>query len=271
MAPSADLGPRPAPATGDNGAAFDPARIRAVVFDCYGTLIDFEERAFAPAIETLLRAHGVDHVAGNDVWTHWMASAREHARANGRDPEKPLEGPEPPFASFAETWVHHFQHAFTQSAVDAVAPQEALAHVFDLLSRAPAYPEAADVVDTLRQAGYQIGVASNADDAHLYPALEHAGIRADFVLSSEAVRAYKPRRPFFAAVVERTGVTAQETIYVGDSPYSDVTGARQIGMHAYWVRRYEDASREQWLHYQPTLIYPDLRGLVDVLVEGRDA
>ena len=102
-----------------------------------------------------------------------------------------------------------------------------------------------EVIDALctgapRAQGLKIVVASNADDAHLDPALDRCGIRGlvDAVISSEGVCSYKPRRPFFDAIADWAGVEAGEVLYVGDSPLADVTGARAAGMASYWVRRY---------------------------------
>ncbi len=248
-----------------NGA--DVSAIRAVAFDCYGTLLDFDERAFAPAIEDLLRRHGVLDVSGEAVWEKWMDAARTHAKANGRDPEHPFAGPEPVFSAFADTWPQYFAHAFRETGVEGVDPDAALGHMFDLMSVAPAYDEALEVIAALQSAGLTVAVASNADDVHLGPALSNAGIDVGLVLSSEGVRSYKPRRPFFDALCRELDASPEEIAYVGDSPFSDVTGARNVGMPAYWVRRYEDADREKHLHHQPTWTYPDLRGLLCVLLE----
>jgi 2-haloalkanoic acid dehalogenase type II len=137
--------------------------------------------------------------------------------------------------------------------------------MFDLLSRAEAYAEVNEVLAGLRRAGLTLLVASNADDRHLYPALEREGIEVDHVISSEAVRSYKPRRPFFDAVVERVGCEPAQIIYVGDNPYADVTGARNAGMLSYWVRRYEDESQAKLLKADPHWTFPDLRGLLTLL------
>ena len=254
-----------------------PGDIRVVALDCYGTLLDFDERRFAPAVDALLREHGVTHTTGEAVWKAWTDHARELGKAHGRDPDQPLAGPEPPFIPFAESWTSHFAHAFRETDVEGLAPRAATGFLFDLLAQAQPYPEVAGVIDALRTGarrsgswggrGLKIVVASNADDAHLDPALDRFGIRGlvDAVISSEAVRSYKPRRPFFEAIADWAGVEAGEVLYVGDSPLADVTGARAAGMAAYWVRRYADADREKRLYHAPTWRFPDLGALPDVI------
>lgn len=252
----------------DNGklAAVDLTRIRAVAFDCYGTLIDFDERAFSSAVHDLLEDHGIDHVPGDAVWEKWMDAARDYARRHGRDPEAPIDGPEPPFDRFAEVWPHHFQHAFDVTGVDTIGVDTAMSHLFGLLSQAPPYDEVSEVLPALRRAGYTVAVASNADDAHLYPALQNAGIDVDMVVTSESVRSYKPRRPFFDGLCDRLGMSREEILFVGDSPFADVRGARNAGLPVYWVCRYEDAEQRKFLQQEPDWTYPDLRGLCTILL-----
>ena len=191
-----------------------PEDVRVVAFDCYGTLLDFDERGFAPAVDGLLRERGVAHTSGEAVWEAWTDHARDLGKTHGRDPDHPLAGPEPPFIPFAESWTTHFAHAFRETAVEGVAPREATDFLFDLLAQAQPYEE---VVAGHRRAarrvrragaGLKIVVASNADDAHLDPALDRCGIRGlvDAVISSESVRSYKPRRPFFDAIADWAGV-----------------------------------------------------------------
>ncbi len=244
----------------------DPTRIKAVAFDCYGTLLDFDERAFAPAVDTMLREHGINHVRGDNVWKFWIEAAREHSRAHGRDPEKPLDGPEPAFFPMAETWPRFFEHAFAEAGIETLDHHDAFLHMFDLLAAAEPYEEVSEVLAALRSAAIPVVVASNADDAHLLPALERHRIEVDHVLSSEGLRSYKPRRPFFDAIATRLGVANDEVLYVGDNPYADVTGARNAGMFAYWVRRYEDESHEELMKAEPHWTYPDLCGLLDILL-----
>ena len=190
-----------------------PEDIRVVAFDCYGTLLDFDERCFAPAVDGLLREHGVTHTSGEAVWKAWTDHARDLAKTHGRDPDHPLAGPEPPFIPFAESWTTHFAHAFRETAVEGLAAREATDFLFDLLAQAQPYEEVVAVIDALRSGaprgrGLKIVVASNADDAHLDPALDRCGIRGlvDAVISSERVRSYKPRRPFFDAIAAWAGV-----------------------------------------------------------------
>ena len=241
--------------------------VRAVAFDCYGTLLQLEERQFASLIQEMLQKHGVEHASGEEVWEAWLEASREMAKREGRDPEKPLEGPEPKFRPFSETWPHFFGEAFKHHSVETIPPAAAFQHLWDVLSVAPAYPEVAEVFSTLKQRCYRIAIGSNADDDHLEHALERAGVEVEMVLSSEEAQSYKPRKPFYDQLCERLGLEPHEVLYVGDSPWADVTGANHAGLPVYWVSRYPDPEREKSMRSRPTWSGQDLTGILDALPE----
>ena len=88
-----------------------------------------------------------------------------------------------------------------------------------------------------RLAPGRLGVLSNADDAFLLPVIRRHGWRFEPVVSSEGAKAYKPDARIFAAYCALVGVGPGEVLYVGDSPYDDVHGAKESGMRAVLVRR----------------------------------
>ena len=264
---STEAPPEPSPPT--VGAADAVRSVRAVAFDCYGTLLQLEEREFASLIQGMLHDRGVTHASGDDVWEAWLEASREMSRREGRDPERPLEGPEPTFRPFSETWPVFFREAFAKHSVETIPAEAAFQHLWDVLSVAPAYAEVLPVLAELRQRGYRVAIGSNADDDHLEHALKHAEIRegreVELVLSSEGARSYKPRKPFFDQLCDQLKLEPCEVLYVGDSPWADVTGANNAGMPVYWVSRYPDPDREKMMRARPTWSGKDLRGILEAL------
>lgn len=69
--------------------------------------------------------------------------------------------------------------------------------------------------------------------------LETIGIRhlfADVVTAADAGTA-KPEREIFECAVGRAGVSAAETVHVGDHPEIDVAGAAGAGLRTVWMNR----------------------------------
>ena len=89
---------------------------------------------------------------------------------------------------------------------------------------------------------------SNADDRFLHGSIAHNGWAFDTVVSSEQAMAYKPDPRIFAALCESAGAEPAQVLYVGDSPYDDVHGAKLAGMQAALVRRDGGGRVTDWPH-----------------------
>ncbi len=81
--------------------------------------------------------------------------------------------------------------------------------------------------------GWVVGVISNSNGS-VARALEIAGLakHLDFVIDSSVVGVAKPDARIFAMGLEAAGAAPEETVYVGDSYFVDVLGARQTGLGA---------------------------------------
>ncbi len=85
---------------------------------------------------------------------------------------------------------------------------------------------------------YKLGLISN----FTYSPVIHSGLRKlainhffNAVLVSQDVGWRKPSRLIFGEALRRLGVTAEETVYVGDSPLEDLRGAGAVGMKTVFV------------------------------------
>jgi putative hydrolase of the HAD superfamily len=85
---------------------------------------------------------------------------------------------------------------------------------------------------------YKLGLISN----FTYAPVIYAGIRNldisqffNAVLVSEEVGWRKPSRKIFEDALRRLETTAEETVYVGDSPLEDIKGAQAVGMKTVFV------------------------------------
>jgi len=98
------------------------------------------------------------------------------------------------------------------------------------------YPDAVAALESLRQAGYRVGVAGNQPRAAeaLFRGLD---VPLDLVVSSETLGVEKPDPRFFAAVAERLAITPAEVAYVGDRVDNDIRPAAAAGMRAIFLRR----------------------------------
>ncbi len=80
-------------------------------------------------------------------------------------------------------------------------------------------------------------VVSNIDRADLEAAVAYHALEFDHAVTSEDVRAYKPRPEVFEQALKHLGVRSQEAVHVGDSLTADVGGAARAGLRTVWVNR----------------------------------
>jgi len=219
--------------------------LRAIAFDCYGTLVDFGDDAFQRAYHEVCRLQGLP-CDGRVLWDKWMEIWRRRARQPGggesppRGPvlaveTRPLKGPVPGFRLYREEWPEHFAQCFSELRVSG-DPEAAYEHVRRRLGEATAFPEAPAVVEELRHR-YRLALLSNADDDFLLPCLERNGLTFEVVVSSETARVYKPHEAIFHRLAAEMGLEPGEIMYVGDSHFADVLGAKHAGLQAAWFNR----------------------------------
>jgi FMN hydrolase / 5-amino-6-(5-phospho-D-ribitylamino)uracil phosphatase len=100
--------------------------------------------------------------------------------------------------------------------------------------------------------------------------LQQIGLAQYFERSVAArqVGALKPDPRIFQEVVQGTGLSVQQVIYVGDDPELDVAGARAAGMHPVWIDRVGSPWPE---HIEPpSLKVSSMLDLVHWLERGAD-
>jgi len=119
------------------------------------------------------------------------------------------------------------------------------------------FPEVVDALEAARARGLVQGVVSDWG-SDLLPIL-HAHeitLRMDFVVASAVVGSSKPHREIFLYALNRAGVQAHESVYVGDSYLADVLGSRGAGLHPVLIDRDGRA---------PKIDAPVVRALTEVL------
>lgn len=79
---------------------------------------------------------------------------------------------------------------------------------------------------------YRLGAVTNGNADVRRIGIDHY---FDFVIRSEEIGAAKPHPEIFAAALAAGGVTAAETVHIGDDPVRDIEGAARAGMRTIWV------------------------------------
>jgi len=125
-----------------------------------------------------------------------------------------------------------------QFGVDA-DPTPYIELYFQITTRIELYPEVPDALRALEPV--RAAIVSNADREHL--AAWAFTLPVEFVIVSEAVRAYKPDPLIFHTALRQFGLQPQDVLHVGDSDVDDIEGAKVAGLRVAWVNRTGRARR----------------------------
>ncbi|MBD2092769.1 HAD-IA family hydrolase [Microcoleus sp. FACHB-1515] len=100
------------------------------------------------------------------------------------------------------------------------------------------FPSLVEVLSGLKQQGYSLGIVSNGLGTFQTRAIKGLGIQDYFevILISEIEQMRKPQAEIFHRAAKRLGVTAKNSVFIGDHPEADIMGAKNAEMKAIWKR-----------------------------------
>jgi putative hydrolase of the HAD superfamily len=199
----------------------DPSRIRAVLFDLGGTLVDY---------------HDFSH--WSDLARQCFVDVEEDAMARAFfDVERETDAPET--VSYTEFWRRTLSRASGRE-VGRPAAERFLELGKDRPGFSRLYSDSRRCLEELRSQGRRLGVVSNSSsEAHVRAILHETGILPFFerVVSSGTEGVAKPHPDIFHRAIHRMRLTPSETFYVGNLAYTDAQAARDAGLHSVWLNR----------------------------------
>lgn len=190
--------------------------IKAVTFDAYGTLLRNEDLMLIP--RRIVADHGLS-VSVDEVLRTWIDLYFEATQ-------------QLPFRTLREIQGQILPRVLRQFA----APADAAPYVdlfFQVTTKVELYPETLEVLNALGPV--RSAIVSNADHEHL--ASWNFKWPVQFIVISEAARAYKPHPRMFQRALEQLGLQPHEVLHVGDSDVDDVKGAKAAGLRVAWLNR----------------------------------
>lgn len=129
------------------------------------------------------------------------------------------------------------------------------------------YDDARAILASLKYRGYRLGVVSNSifPAAFWHPLINSLGLAGylETVVSSADVGLAKPSPSPFRRALADLGLEPHEAIFVGDTPATDIAGARAAGLRAVLLDR-----RGRQREAAGYLVIERLAGLADLLGEG---
>lgn len=194
----------------------DLGAIRAVSFDCYGTLIDWQaglEAAVAP-----LRAGLRSLPRGDQLF-------REFARLE-------REAELPPYASYKDVL-----RQVAAGLTGIAGPCELHDVLWRSIAQWPAFPDTAEALRRLKREFGTLAVLSNVDDDLFAYSHKRLGVKIDVVVTAQQVRSYKPAAENFRALLAALRLEPPQVLHVAESRFHDIEPASKLGFRTAWVQR----------------------------------
>ena len=209
----------------DVASDLDLTMFKALSFDCYGTLIDWEA-GIAAVLAPWAREQGLD-LTDEELLLAYAA----HEAAVER---------ETPSAPYPEVLATAFRR--TGNGFGRPVSEEWAQRLGDSVPDWPAFPDSADALARLAR-HYRLVILSNVHRDGFAGSNQH--LCGDFaaVITAEDVGAYKPAGNHFRALdssLPGLGVERTELLHVAQSLFHDHVPAKREGLPSVWINRRHD-------------------------------
>ena len=223
--------------------ALDFSHFDFLAFDCYGTLINWEQGILG-ALQPVLQAHSV--VLSDDA-----------VLAIYGEIEPKLQHPYQRYCDVLEQVVHEFGR---KTGFEATKSE--MNSLPESLKNWQPYPDTVDALKRLKQK-YKLVILSNIDDDLFAESAKLLQVKFDTAITAEQVKSYKPDRAHWVEMLHRCKTTPDRVLHVGQSIYHDVIPAKAMGFETVWVHRAPGFGATRAAHEQPDLEVKNLSELAD--------
>jgi 2-haloacid dehalogenase len=193
-------------------------RFEILTFDCYGTLINWED-GILRCLHRILAAHGKDTEDATILQLYGDFEARAE------------QGEYRPYREVLQSVTQQFGErlGFVPTNQEVRSLPESL----------PSWKPWPDTGSALRElhSRSRLAIVSNVDDDLFAATRPQLGVEFDQIITAQQAEAYKPSLKIFELALSRLGVPAHRVLHVGQSLYHDVVPAQSLGLATVWVNR----------------------------------
>jgi len=200
-------------------------RYTTLSFDCYGTLIDWEN-----GIATALRPWAVDAGLAIDDQDLVAAHARHETHVQQANP----------VAEYPEVLADTLRRIGSELGVQ-VSEEDATAYG-QSVGEWPAFPDSADALGRLAER-FKLVILSNIDRTSFAESNKQLGVEFDLIVTAQDVGSYKPDPANFEFMFDRLsdiGSDRTDLVHVAESLYHDHEPAQRFGLPSVWIDRRHD-------------------------------
>ena len=211
-----------------------------LTFDCYGTLIQWDEGLHAAVRQILAKQDSATIDADTlievyDKYEHELEQTPPHRRF--RD----VAG------TGLEMAMKELGLSYQPSDIEILTSG---------IAKMPPFSEVPAALGQLKSMGFNLCIISNTDDDIIAGNVAQLGGHIDRVISAEQAQAYKPSRKTFEFAHSAIGASQNDIVHICASPHLDLAAARDMGFRCVWIDR--GTGRKPLPDYTPNEVLPTL-------------
>lgn len=191
--------------------------VKALTFDCYGTLIDWE-RGIIEAFQPWLRQANVA-ISDEELLEQF---ARIEAEEEG-----------PPWKSYRQVLIATARRLAVLYGMEVTRVENAFVGSF---GEWPPFPDTVEALRRLKKR-FQLVITSNVDRDLFARTNRLLEVEFDRIITAEDVGSYKPEPAHFERAIHDLELTLDEVVHVAQSLYHDHVPAKRLGLRTVWINR----------------------------------
>ena len=224
-----------------------------LIFDCYGTLIDWESGILS-GIKPILSNHSIDLdddqilelyaeielKIENENYTKYKNVLRRVVQELGK------------------------RLNFKPSSYEI----DCLVETFDNWMT---FQDTVDALKKLKEK-YKLAILSNVDDDLFTISEKHLKVKFDYIITAEQIKSYKPSLKNFKFAINKIEISQDKIIHVAQSLYHDIVPAKELGLKTIWINRRKDKKgfgATPPASAKPDIEFPDLKSLVSEIFHNK--
>ena len=195
-------------------------RIKACIFDAYGTLFDFNS-----AVDLCSKDIGDKSEELSNIWRQkqiqytWLRSMMNK------------------YADFWQVTGDALDYAMSAVSIKNEPLQKNLMQLYKELE---IFPEVNEVLNNIKNENLKIAILSNGTQEMLFNAINHSNLNRliDMVISVDEIGVYKPSPKVYQLAINKLKLNPEEICFISSNAW-DAHGASSFGFKVIWINRYQ--------------------------------
>ena len=225
-------------------------KIKVVMFDQYGTVVDMQKGLTEIAAPFLKEKGWAGNPSSFVTW--WRRTHFENSMIDAL-----LHKEHTPYRE-----IGHRAVAYTMDRAGIQYSPDEVRYLVGSIEKLRCFPDVPEALARL-QTRYKIVVLSNGDPDMLETAKAYHGVPFDKVISVAEANSFKPHVATYTKAAQIMGVRMDEVLFVANHAF-DCLGAKAAGMHSAFIDRRKRPFGGT--PHQPDIRVDDMKSLADVMV-----